>query len=217
MPEHPIFARMYDRMLAGSEKAGLEQARRELLAQASGRVLELGAGTGLNLPHYTDAVTELVLAEPDPHMAQRLRDKLAAEPSRAQQVAVIEAPAEELPFEDEHFDGVVSTLVFCTVDDPAAAVAEAKRVLVEGGALLFIEHVRAETRRLARVQDLVERPWGWFTGGCHPNRPTGDTIAENGFWVERLDRGEFPKAPPMAKPLISGVARRPSRTAQPEY
>jgi SAM-dependent methyltransferase len=213
VPGHPIFARYYDRLLAGAEKAGLADMRRELVSQATGRTLEIGAGTGHNLPYYTDAVTELVLAEPDPHMAKRLRDQVAKEPPAVGKVEVIEAPAEDLPFDNGSFDTVVSTLVLCTVGDPDRAVAEAKRVLADGGALLYIEHVRGEGG-VTRAQDFLERPWGWIAGGCHPNRATGETIAEAGFWIERLDRGELPKAPPIVKPLISGVARRPDGAKQ---
>ncbi len=216
MAGHPIFARVYDRLMAGTEKAGLADMRRSLLAEASARTLEIGAGTGHNLPCYTDAVTELVLAEPDPHMAKRLREQVAAEPPAPRSVEVIEAPAEDLPFDDGSFETVVSTLVFCTVDNPQRAVAEVKRVLADGGALLYLEHVRGEGG-VTRAQDLLERPWGWFAGGCHPNRPTGETIAEAGFWVERQDRGGLPKAPAIVKPLIKGVARRPSGAGKQDY
>jgi ubiquinone/menaquinone biosynthesis C-methylase UbiE len=219
MPEHPIFARFYDRLLSGPERAGLAERRRELLARATGRTLELGAGTGHNLPHYTDAVSELVLAEPDPHMADRLRDRLAQEGTAAGRASVIEAPAEDLPFDDGSFDTVVATLVFCTVEDPLRAVSEARRVLVEAGSLLFLEHVRSETRQLAWWQDRLERPWGWVAGGCHPNRPTGDVLADAGFWIEQLDRERMPRAPRWMRPMIRGVARRPSAvgTDEPEW
>ena len=208
--DHPIFARFYDRLLAGTERAGLGDMRRALLADASGRVLELGAGTGRNLEHYTDAITELIMIEPDPHMARRLRERLAAEGTAALNPSVIEAPAEDLPFDDGSFDTVVATLVLCTVQDPQRALAEARRVLVEGGRLLYIEHVRSSRPRLARWQDRLERPWGWFAGGCHPNRPTEQSLAGAGFWVDSLERGTLPKAPPLARPLIRGIARRPS-------
>jgi ubiquinone/menaquinone biosynthesis C-methylase UbiE len=208
--EHPIFARLYDRLLKSTEEGGLAEMRQALLAEASGRVLELGAGTGLNLEHYTDAVTELVMAEPDPHMARRLRERLAAEGTAAGNPSVIEAPAEDLPFDDGSFDTVVTTLVLCTVEDPQRALAEVRRVLVEGGRLLYIEHVRSTRPRLARWQDRLERPWGWFAGGCHPNRPTDQSLAGAGFWIDSLERDTLPKAPPLAKPLIRGVARRPS-------
>jgi ubiquinone/menaquinone biosynthesis C-methylase UbiE len=208
-PEHPLFARFYDRLLSGSEEAGLRDLRAGLLERASGRTLEIGAGTGLDLPHYTDSVSELVLAEPDPHMAARMRERVESGSFAPARIEVIEAPAEELPFDDGSFDTVVSTLVLCTVADPDRALAEARRVLVPGGALLFLEHVRAESRRLAWWQDRLERPWGAFAGGCHPNRPTGEALADAGLWIEQFDRGRFPKAPPWMRPMISGVARRP--------
>jgi ubiquinone/menaquinone biosynthesis C-methylase UbiE len=210
MKGHPIFAALYDRMLAGTERAGLMEMRRELLAHASGRVLELGAGTGHNLEHYTDAVTELVMTEPDPHMARRLRERLASHGSPVASASVVEAPAEDLPFDDGSFDTVVATLVFCTVEDPPRAVAEARRVLVEGGTLLYLEHVRAQSSRLARWQDRLERPWGFFAAGCHPNRATDQLLAGAGFWIDSMEWGRLPKAPPIARPLIRGVARRPS-------
>ena len=211
MTEHPIFARFYDRLMAGTERAGLGEMRGALLAEASGRVLELGGGTGHNLEHYTDAVTELVMAEPDPHMARRLRERLEEEGTAAARPSVIEAPAENLPFDDGSFDTVVSTLVLCTVADPTRAIAETRRVLVEGGRLLYLEHVRSSRRGLARWQDWLERPWGFFAGGCHPNRATDQALAGAGFWIDSLERDRLPKAPPVVRPLIRGVARRPSR------
>lgn len=210
MSEHPIFARFYDRMMAGTEGAGLGEMRRELLASAAGRVLELGAGTGHNLEYYTKAVTELVATEPDPHMARRLRDRLAEDPALSGRTSVVEAAAEDLPFDDCTFDTVVATLVLCTIEDPHRALSEARRVLVEGGKLLYLEHVRSESPRLARWQDRLERPWGFFGAGCHPNRDTGQQLADAGFWIDSLERGSLPKAPPIVRPLIRGVARRPS-------
>jgi ubiquinone/menaquinone biosynthesis C-methylase UbiE len=210
MTGHPIFARLYDRMMAGTERAGLDAMRGQLLGQASGRVLELGAGTGHNLEHYTSAVTDLVLTEPDPHMARRLRERLAREGGPVANTTVVESGAEELPFDDGTFDTVVATLVFCTVEDPVRALAEARRVLVEGGGLLYLEHVRSERARLARWQDRFERPWGWIAGGCHPNRATDQLLPEAGFWIDSLERERLPKAPRIVRPLIRGVARRPS-------
>jgi ubiquinone/menaquinone biosynthesis C-methylase UbiE len=207
---HPIFARFYDRLMAGTERAGLGEMRRELLGQASGRVLELGAGTGHNLEYYTDAVAELVLTEPDPYMAERLRERLANRVSLAQEVTVVEASAEVLPFDDGSFDVVVATLVFCTVDDPLKAIAEARRVLVEGGRLLYLEHVRSDSPRLAAWQDRLRRPWGFFSGGCHPNRATDQLLPDAGFWIDSMERERLPKAPRIVRPLIRGVARRPA-------
>lgn len=208
MRGHRIFAAMYDRMLRGTERAGLRDMRAELLAGARGRTLELGAGTGLNLAHYTDAVTELVLTEPDPHMAQRLRKRLEEEPPAPDRVEVVETPAERLPFEDGRFDSVVSTLVLCSVEDPAAATGEIVRVLKPDGRLLYLEHVRSGDRGLARWQDRLERPWGWVGAGCHPNRDTVAQLQAAGLETEGLVRDRLPKAPPIVRPMVRGAAGR---------
>ena len=151
-----VFAAVYDRMLAGAEDAGLRQRRHDLLAKARGRVLEIGAGTGLNLAHYPDAVEEIVFTEPEEPMARRLTRKLTETGRRGE---VIAAPAERLPFEDDSFDTVVCTLVLCTVTDPRRALSEIARVLRPGGQFLFLEHVRADDPKLARWQDRLARPW----------------------------------------------------------
>ncbi len=204
MAGHPIFAAIYDRMLAGTEKAGLADMRAALLAQASGRTLELGAGTGANAAHYPAAVTEAVFTEPDPHMARRLRDKIT-ESAPAFEYEVAETGAESLPFEDDSFDTVISTLVMCTVDDPERTVAEVARVLRPEGRLLVLEHVRdPDEGRLSRWQDRLERPWGWMAAGCHPNRDTAATLKAAGFDVSGLEPAELPKAPPLARPMIRG-------------
>src|SRR5688500_4186662 len=132
-------------MLAGTEDAGLRERRHDLLANASGRVLEIGAGTGLNLAHYPESVEEIVFTEPEDPMARRLRGKLAAAGRRNE---VIAAPAENLPFADDSFDTVVGTLVLCTVHDPERALSEIGRVLRPGGQFLFLEHVRADDPKL---------------------------------------------------------------------
>ncbi len=204
MAGHPIFAALYDRLMKGTEEAGLADMRASVLSQASGRTLELGAGTGLNAAHYPAAVTEVVLTEPDPHMARRLRDKLAAAvPGFPYEV--IETGAEGLPFEDDSFDTVISTLVLCTVNEPARVAGEISRVLRPGGKLLLLEHVHdPDGGRLGRWQDRLERPWGWLAAGCHPNRRTAATLAAAGFDVSGLEPAELPKAPPLVRPMIRG-------------
>jgi ubiquinone/menaquinone biosynthesis C-methylase UbiE len=198
-----LFAAMYDRGLKATEEAGLGEMRRQLLAQASGRVLELGAGTGVNLDLYPAAVTELVLVEPDPHMAKRLRARLAQSPRQA---TALEAPAERLPHPGHSFDVAVATLVLCTVPDPVAALAELRRVLVPGGRLLLIEHVRAAEPGAARWQDRLEKPWRFLADGCHCNRDTAATLSAAGFETGELETDQLPKAPPLIRPLIRGQA-----------
>jgi len=195
-----LFALGYDRFLSATEKAGLREMRRELLAQASGRTLELGAGTGLNADLYPESVTELVLTEPDRFMASKLRAKHPA-------AEVIEAPAESLPFEDDSFDTVALTLVLCTVPDPPAALREVARVLKPGGRFLFLEHVRADEPKLARWQDRLHGPWYLFGDGCHCNRNTLETIAASPLTVEHSESGSLPKAVPLVRPLLRGAAR----------
>jgi len=194
-----MFAWGYDRFLAPAEDAGLADMRRELLAEASGRCLEIGAGTGLNLPHWPDSVDELVLTEPDPHMSAQLRKKTNA--------SVVNAPAERLPFADDSFDTVGLTLVLCTVPDPVSALKEIDRVLKPGGRFLFLEHVRSEDPGVARWQDRLETPWKWFGDGCHCNRDTLAAIEGSPLELDAAERGSLPKALPIVRPMVSGSAR----------
>jgi ubiquinone/menaquinone biosynthesis C-methylase UbiE len=198
-----FFAAMYDRMLAGTEEAGLGEKRERLLSQATGKTLEIGAGTGGNLAHYPPAVGELVLTEPEEPMAKRLEAKLAEDSRPAR---VVSAPAESLPFEDSSFDTVVATLVLCTVSDPQRALAEVERVLRPGGKLLFLEHVRSDDPRIARWQDRLNGIWTRVGHGCNCNRPTPALIETSQLQIEQLERGELPKSPPIVRPLVSGRA-----------
>lgn len=198
-----LFAAGYDRMLARVEKAGLHAHRESLLSDATGRVLEIGAGTGLNLDLYGDAVESLTVTEPEEPMAQRLEAKL---PDLSRDVTVVRAPAEDLPFPDDEFDTVVATLVLCTVADQPRALREARRVLKPGGRLLFIEHVRSDDRKLAKWQDRMNGVNRFVAYGCNCNRSTVDAIRGAGFDVDELERGELPKAPPFARPLVIGRA-----------
>jgi ubiquinone/menaquinone biosynthesis C-methylase UbiE len=197
------FSAIYDRGLKASEEAGLRQMRREVLAGATGRTVEVGAGTGLNLGLYPAAVSELTLIEPDPHMLKKLRTKLVSSGGGA---SAIQAPAESLPFADSIIDTVVFTLVLCTVPNPAAALAESARVLRPGGRLLFVEHVRSRDPSLARWQDRLEKPWHFLGDGCHCNRDTVATIEGSPFELEQVERGRLPKAVPIVRPLVRGSA-----------
>jgi SAM-dependent methyltransferase len=197
------FAALYDRGLKATEEAGLHEIRREVLAGASGRTVDVGAGTGVNVGLFPPAVSDLVLAEPDPHMFKRLKEKLG---ESGEGVSAIEAPAESLPFADSSVDTVAFTLVLCTVPDPAAALAEAARILRPGGRLLFVEHVRSEDSGLARWQDRLEKPWRFLADGCHCNRDTVATIESSQLELERAEQGSLPKAPPIVRPLVWGSA-----------
>lgn len=200
-----IFAAGYDTFMSGTEKAGLGERRAKLLAQARGRVLEIGGGTGANLPYYGVDVEELVITEPEEPMARRLEKKL---PGHSRPVRVLQVPAEELPFEDGSFDYVVATLVLCTVDDPDRALEEARRVLKPGGRLLFLEHVRADDAKLARWQDRLNGFQKRFACGCNCNRATLDTIQQHGFSVAEVEHDRLAKAPPFVRPMIVGAAER---------
>jgi len=197
-----LFAATYDRMSRKSEEAGVRALRQDLLADAFGNVLEIGAGTGINLPHYDGNIASLVVTEPEPAMLRRLQQKAREQAPLAK---VLRAPAEDLPFEDGTFDTVVSTLVLCGVDDQERALREARRVLRPGGRLLFMEHVRSDDPALARFQDRMN----WLNRlivDCDCNRPTLTTIERAGFHVSRLDRTTLPKAPKFVRPLIVGAA-----------
>ena len=197
-----IFAAMYDPMSRKTEEAGLRVMRQGLLAEAGGAVLEIGAGTGRNLAHYDGNVESLVLTEPEPAMIRRLQKKAREEAPLAK---ILRAPAEDLPFEDDSFDTVVSTLVLCGVDDQSRSLREMRRVLRPGGRLLFLEHVRSDDPSLVRLQDRMN----WLNRlvvHCDCNRPTLATIEATGFTVSQLERSKLPKAPKFAQPLIVGSA-----------
>lgn len=197
-----VFALTYDRMSHRSEEAGMRAMRQDLLAQASGSVLEIGAGTGANLPHYEGRVESLVVTEPEPAMLRRLQEKAREQAPLAK---VLRAPAEDLPFEDASFDTVVSTLVLCGVDDQALSLREIRRVLRPGGRLLFLEHVRSDDPQLARFQDRIN----WLNRlvvDCHCNRPTLTTIEAARFTIAGVERTAMPRAPKFVRPLIVGAA-----------
>jgi len=192
---HRWFAATYDFLVRGAERRRIGKLRRNLLANVRGDVLEIGAGTGANFEHYpSDA--RVIATEPDPHMLKRAQGKLRPN------IDARLAPAEELPFADASFDTVVSTLVLCTVRDPARALNEARRVLRPGGSLIFLEHVRGEGA-LARFQKLIQPVYGWFAAGCHLSRDTERAITDAGFRFETITRGKL--APLM--PAIYGVGR----------
>jgi ubiquinone/menaquinone biosynthesis C-methylase UbiE len=199
-----IFAAIYDRMCAKSEEAGMADHRRSLLAGAAGDVLEIGGGTGANLPYYGNGVSSLTITEPERPMAKRLRQRMDEQTPDA---TFLRAPAEDLPFSDDSFDVVVSTLVLCTVDDQPRALRELRRVLRPGGKLLFIEHVRSDDEKLARKQDRMAPINLWIAHGCHCNRSTLDGIRHAGFTVTEVGHDTLKHVPSFISPLVVGVAQ----------
>ena len=197
-----FFALTYDRQMAKVEKAGLHAHREQLLSPLAGRVLEIGGGTGSNLSSYGAAVTSLTITEPDRHMLRRLEAHVREQMPTAR---VLRAPAEDLPFGDDSFDAVVSTLVLCGVDDQPRALREIRRVLRPGGQLVFFEHVRSDDPKVARQQDRMN-PVNRFVAGCECNRPTLESIRGAGFDVE-ASTATLWKAPRFLRPAIVGRAR----------
>ena len=199
------FAVIYDPFLWAGERTGVRSLRRELLNRARGSTVEIGAGTGLNLPHYPDDLDELVLVEPDPAMRSRLEKRLCQNGRRA---GLVDAPAERLPFPDASADTLVSTFVLCTVDAPDLALREIARVLRPDGQLLFIEHVRSDSPRLARWQDRLARSWRHFGRGCRCNRATAELMVTAGLTLDDVCEASWRAMPPIVRPLVAGRARR---------
>ncbi len=205
---HPLFARFFARFAPMAEESGIAGHRDELLAGLSGRVVELGAGTGLNFARYPSSVTEVVAVEPEPYLRARA---VAAARRAPVPVRVVEAAAEALPFEDGEFDMAVVSLVLCSVSDQAAALEELRRVLRSDGKLHFYEHVLAEDPRLARLQRGVDLFWPHLGGGCHTSRSTVAAIEQAGFRDVACRRFRFRPcmlAAPVS-PMVIGQATRP--------
>lgn len=205
------FAWYYPRLMGLSERAGGAALRARAVGPAAGRTLEIGAGNGYNLPHYTAAVTELVVTEPSPHMVEHLRTRLADSALPVGTSRLVQTGAEQLPFADASFDTVTAGYVHCTIQHPDRAIAEITRVLKPGGRYLFIEHVRARTGSLlARAQDVVEPLHVYVAAGCHPNRRTERMLRESDLDVEWLEHANLPRSSPSVRPVILGAARKPA-------
>ena len=205
---HPLFARMYQRIAAAAEAAGAAEHRTRLLADLSGRVVEVGAGNGMNFRHYPTSVTEVVAVEPEPYLRARAEEAAA---QAAVPVRVLDGTSTSIPLADASIDAGVASLVLCSVPDQAAALAELRRVIRPGGELRFYEHVRASDDGRARWQRRVDPIWTRVAGGCHLTRDTERSIADAGFAIEASDRFDF--APVwvsrFAAPHLLGRARRP--------
>ena len=203
-----FLAPLYDAFMKNTEAHCLGAWRKDLLQNASGRVLEIGGGTGVNLQYYSDGLKQVVVTEPDPGMKKQLDQKFSA--LGKNEFQTVDAKAEELPFDDAFFDTVVSTLVLCTVKDPTQSIQEIYRVLKPSGKLIFIEHVHAhDNPGRARWQKRIEPFWKHIAGGCHLTRDTLSEIEKAGFIVDELNRQSLRKAPAFIRPSIRGIARKP--------
>ncbi len=204
-----LFAFYYPRLLALAENAGQRETRAALISQAEGRTLELGAGSGINLVHYTPKVTELVISEPSPHMVEQLEVEVTNERLKCGPVEILRSGAESLPFKDRSFDTIIGTYILCTTPDPALVLTEIHRLLRPGGRYLFLEHVHAgEGTLLGGFQDLVELPHRYLAAGCHPNRRTERLLARSELELVGLEHGRQPRALPTVRPTIIGTAQR---------
>jgi ubiquinone/menaquinone biosynthesis C-methylase UbiE len=183
--QHPRFARMYEQMSAESERRGTAEHRDRVLAGLTGRVLEVGAGNGMNFSHYPDTVAEVVAVEPEDYL-RALAERAAAQAPVP--VRVLAGHATALPVEDNGFDAAVASLVLCSITDLPAALAEIRRVLKPEGELRFFEHVRSDKPWFGLLQDAITPLQSRIGGGCHPNRDTAAAIRDAGFDIEELDR-----------------------------
>jgi ubiquinone/menaquinone biosynthesis C-methylase UbiE len=211
---HPIFARCYARMSVTMEHE-IGAHRRQLLAGLTGRVIEVGCGNGMNFTHYPPEVTDLLAIEPEPYL-RRLAERQAEHATIP--VRVIDGLADQLPAPDAAFDAAVTSLVLCSVPDQARALREIRRVLRGGGQLRFLEHVRADSPRLARVQRLLDATvWPIFGGGDHSSRDTRAAIQDAGFTITSIESFRYPESriPYPTSPHIIGRAVQPARD-QPE-
>ena len=205
MKEHKIFAAGYDLIIASVENKVLGRRRAALLGGLTGRVLDVGAGTGVNIPYF-QAASSVVLAEPDRAMRAKLEPKL---PRASVPVETSDAPAENLPFPDASFDAVVCTLVLCTVENPEQALSEIHRVLKPGGTLIVLEHIEAPSdAKLHRWQHRIGPVWTKMAAGCVLTRDTAATVEKAGFTFSSLERfRELAGFMPIS-PMIQGVATK---------
>lgn len=205
---HPIFARMYRRLAAELEDKGASEHRDELLDGLSGRVIEVGAGTGLNFAHYPTRVSEVVAVEPESYLRAAA---LEAATEAAVPITVVDGTVDDLPVAAGEFDAGIASLVLCSVPSPASALGQLFQAIRPGGELRFYEHVRSPKPGFARAQQALDLVWPWFGGGCHTSRVTEQSIANAGFIIERVRHFTFRPVPCAApvSPHIIGVARRP--------
>ena len=202
---HPIFARIYPRMARAMERDGMAEHRTTLLAGLRGEVIEIGAGSGANFAHYPASVTQVLAVEPESHLRDVARRAADHAPVP---VEVVDGLAERLPSSDSSTDAIVCALVLCSIADQGAALREIRRVLRPDGEFRFLEHVRADTPGMARVQRFMDATfWPRIAGGCHTSRDTAAAVEHAGYTIQRLDRFRFPDLRTPTSSHIFGVAK----------
>lgn len=183
----------------------LKPQRKQIIAQAQGRILEIGIGTGANLPFYSTQAQEIVGIEPELAMLQKAALMVKKSPPNTR-VKLAVGDAHQLEFEDNSFDTVIMCLVLCTIPDPLQALKEAYRVLKPSGQLLFLEHVRAPRRWVATCQNAINPLWKHMACGCQLNRDTEATISQAGFSFKHIERFQHAKLMSVGGSIIQGVA-----------
>ena len=205
---HPIFARVYARLSAGLEHAGVGEHREKMLAGLSGTVVEVGAGSGLNFSHYPESVRSVLAVEPEPHL-RGIAERAAGQVQIP--ITVLDGTADRLPADDATLDAAVASLMLCSVPDQASALREMHRVLRPGGQLRFMEHVAAASAGQRRIQRLADATiWPACFGGCHAGRDTVAAIRAAGFHITELTLYRLPESglPWPTSPHARGAAVR---------
>ena len=203
MTSHPLFARLYDPMMALPERTVLSSHRAHLAEGLSGRVLDIGAGTGAMFPHVADTDCSVTAVEPDPHMRQQAEKRASSVDA---DITIIDAQAESLPFPNDSFDAATAVFVFCTIADVERGMDELARVLRPGGEFRFLEHVRARGA-LGVAHDALTPCWSCAAGGCNLDRRTGDRFQrDDRFELVKYDR--FETGLTRALPLVRGRLER---------
>lgn len=201
-----LMAKSYDYAMRSTEKRCLQKWRKELLAQADGALLEIGAGTGINLPYYPDRVSQIVLSEPDAQMRKRLQHKMSQ--LREDRFNITSWGAESIEMPDASFDTIVSTLVLCSVPSLKVSLTEIYRLLRPNGILLFLEHVISNHPTTRIWQHRIEPLWGLCAGNCHLTRDTAAAIQASGLKIEQLTEAPMTGAPAFVRGTIRGAARK---------